>query len=794
MNRPTVWAAAALAAGILFGAATSSPLAYLAAAAGLLGILLWAATRSTGARDRALLAAAFLLLGAVLGAWRSAQGEYGALARYLRKTAAWGTVWTLDGTVRAGWLYREGQYGRMIVDVAGLEHPAGHWQIWGGLSVRCSEPPGPLPAGTRVQLRGRIDPTLSEVNFGIASIEDHLRARGVTLGMTVKPRDITILGVNRWSPAYWAERIRQAEADLLARHLPPETLSFVLAVWLGERAMISPDEYDDFIVSGTAHVLSVSGIHVAIVYMSLSLMIAWAVRSRKRRAALVILGVFAYALLAGAHIATFRAALMFALYLAAEFVDREPDAPTSLGLAALLFLAYNPLYVFDTGFLLSFLSIASILIFGQAIRDRLPWRLGPVRLGPARDGIATALAAQILSFPMAAKFFHVLPLYGLLANLIVVPLLTGIIWLCVLTTITGIIAPPIASIPAAGLDGLVTLTRGLVAFFAHLPASRLLLSTPAWYAVPLFWAAAITAATVLHGHGDPRRRYPAALALLLLSACLWTPPATGPAVEMLDVGHGDSLFIRAPGGTTLLIDGGDRDEYRDLGRRVVVPAMLARGVHHLDYVVCTHPDRDHIGGLHEVVRRLSVGQMLLGGAPSGAPLETALIRQCRDQKIPIRYLQRGDTLPAAGATIDVLHPGQDLANTDKPNNRSIVLRIAWPGFSILCTGDIEAPIEARLLASTLPETQLLKVPHHGSNTSSTAALLDALHPRYALCSTDARVNRRPIHPDVARRYAERNIPLLRTDYEGGLRVIFQDNGNWHIESARAARGYTLAPR
>jgi competence protein ComEC len=788
MNRPSVWAASALALGILFGGSVASPAQYIAAALLLFAVCTWANVRSTGARDRALLAAVFMILGVVLGASRSGKGEEGDLARYFRKTSEWGALYTLEGTVREGWLYREGQYGQMIVDISGYDHPAGRWQIRGGVSVRCSEPTGPLLAGTRVKLRGRLDHTLSQVNFHASSIEDYLRARDVNLGMTVKARDIDILGVNWWSPMHWAERLRQAEADLLARHLPPDILPFILAVWLGEGAMLSPEEFDAFVVSGTAHVLSVSGVHVAIVYMTLSLFFAWGVRSRKRRAMLIIAGVFAYALLAGAHVATLRSALMFSLYLAAEFFDREPDAGTSLGLAALLFLSVEPFYVYDAGFLLSFLSVASMLLFGEAIRDRLPWRLGPVR-----DGIATALSAQILSFPMAAKFFHVLPLYGIFANLIVVPLLTAVIWLCVFTTLAAPIAPPVADLAGGGLIALVRATRWLVAFFADLPGSRQLISAPAWYALPFFWAAAFAAAAALRGHLRARRLWAATAALLAISAYLWTPQPDGPAVEMLDVGHGDAMFIRSPGGTTILIDGGDRDEYRDLGRRVVVPTLLGRGVRRLDYIVCTHPDRDHIGGLQEVVRRLEVGELIMGGGPSGAPLEAALLRECLARGVPVRYVRRGDTIPVAGAHIDVLHPGDDFAQADKPNNRSIVLRVGWVGFDMLCTGDIEAPAEAQLLKFGIDEVQVLKVPHHGSDTSSTAAFLNAVRPRVALCSTEALVNRRPVHPDVATRYAERAIPLRRTDYEGGLRIVFHGDGSWHIEGARPARGYNLDP-
>ena len=788
MNRPAIWAAGALALGILFGTNFSAPAAYVAGAFLLAGMLLFGWSRSRGALDRTMIVAVLATLGAVLAAWHSAMLEHGQLSHYLRDKAAWGTLWTLEGTVRTGWLYREAQYGRMIVDVDAVHLPEGRMGISGGLSVRCSEPPGPIPAGTRVRVRGRVDPTLSAVNFHTSCIEDYFRTRGVAIGMTVKANAITTLGVDSWRPAHWAERLRQAEADLLARHVPRDALPFVLAVWLGAGSMLPAEEYDAFVVSGTAHVLSVSGVHVAIIYVTLAGALSWLGGRKKLRAALVIVGVFAYALLAGAHVATMRSALMFALYLAAEFFDREPDAGTTLGLAALLFLVVDPMLVYDAGFLLSFLSVASMLLFSDAIRDRLPWRLGPLR-----EGIAASVSAQILSFPMAAKYFQLIPVYGIAANLVVVPLLTGVIWLCVLTTLAGATMPPAGDLFGAALGALAGAVRWLVELVAGLPGSRALLSAPTWYAVPIFWGAALCAARALRAHAHSRGLWFAAAVLALATMALWPPRTAGPAVEMLDVGHGDAMFIRTPGGTTLLIDGGDRDEFRDLGRQVVVPALLARGVHRLDYVVCTHPDRDHIGGLMEVVRLLRVGELIMGGGPSGAPLESALLREALARDIPVRYVQRGDKIAANGAQMDVLHPGEDFAALDKPNDRSVVLRVAWPGFSLLCTGDLEATGEAALARQGLDQAALLKVPHHGSNTSSTGALLDAVRPRAALCSTDAGPNRRAVHPDVSARYAERGIPLLRTDHLGGLRVVFDTRGAWRLEGAREARGYTLTP-
>ena len=656
----------------------------------------------------------------------------------------------------------------------------------GGVSVSVLLPEEAVLAGERVRVRGRVDPTLGPVNFDIGSIEDYLRARGIHLGLSVPRENLERLGRDAWSVRHWLERLRAAEAGLLARYLPAESLPFVLAVWLGEGATLAPGEYDAFVSSGTAHVLSVSGVHVMIVYLTMNAALAGLVRRRKARAALTIAAVLVYSLVAGAHVATMRSALMLALYLGAELFDREPDAGTSLGLAAAIFLVYSPAFLFDVGFLLSFASVASMLVFNDAIAGRLPgW------IGPLRGGVATSLSAQLLPFPLAAGYFHLVPIYGVIANVIVVPLLTVVLWLCVLVTTAGAVSTTFGTVFGMALHAAVQGARAIVSFFAALPGSHALLSSPTFVAVVFFWVGAWFLARALRGEGRMRRAWACVGVCGGLCAAAWSPWQQGPSVDVLDVGHGDAAFIRTPEGGTMLIDGGDRSEYVDCGRRIVTPFLLAQGVRHLDYVVSTHADRDHIGGLFDVVQRFDVGAVVMSPAAGDEPLEIDLLAACAARGIPVRRVARGDTLPIAGATVETLFPPHDYESGGSVNDRSLVLRVAWPGFSMLLTGDIEARAEQALVSLGECTAELLKVPHHGSGTSSTEALLSAVSPRIALCSTDARPNRRPIDPAVKVRYGRHGISLWQTNEAGGLRLRPRGD-DWAVEGARVARGYSLA--
>jgi competence protein ComEC len=279
---------------------------------------------------------------------------------------------------------------------------------------------------------------------------------------------------------------------------------------------------------------------------------------------------------------------------------------------------------------------------------------------------------------------------------------------------------------------------------------------------------------------------------LALAIALWTPWHHEAGVDFLDVGHGDCAFVRTPGGTTLLIDTGDRSEHVDFGARVAAPFLLAQGLTTLDYLVLTHADRDHMGGARHLLETLRVRQVVLGPVPSGRELEEEVLRLCARQGVSVRRVAKGDLLPLAGAACAVLHPPASGAQLEGINNDSLVLRLSFPGCDVLFTGDIEAPAESMLLRLPVAAA-ILKVPHHGSATSSTEAFLDAVRPSMAICSTAQRPGREATGPGILDRYLARGIRVYRTDRDGGLRLRMR-HGLWTVTSARAARQFPIPLR
>jgi len=726
-----------------------------------------------------------LAAGAMLWTLRLAGPQGDALSRHSLSHP--GTQYRLEGVVRQPGLYlpRKG-YNRFVLDVTNVWAEGSPLDAKGRVLVRWSNPPSPIYAGERVHVAGSLAHALGPVNHAVRSIEDHYRAEGVFSALAIRGNAVTRQGLRFRGPAYWASRLRAKEAEILERCVPEKALPLVLAVWLGDRSLISRRAYREFTASGTAHMLAVSGVHAGIVYASVGFLLRILLKSRRLRAILTMAAVFLFALVAGAQISSLRAAVMLALYLTADLFDREPDAPTALSLSGLIFLCLNPNNLFEVGFLLSFASVASILLFARALQEGLQWI-------PRwfRGSLAVTLSVQLLPLPLASHFFHVLPLAAPLANLIVIPLLTGMLWLCFVTVVSAAVFPPAGLIFGHALAPLDALIRFTAAGVIKAPGSYVSVVSPSPPAMICYWAAVAALGFALWRGTRWRSWASAALACGFLAWVGWRPWSLPPTVDFLDVRHSDAAFVRTPGGDTVLIDGGVADDYHDMGEDVVAPFLLTHGVDRLDYVIASHPEADHMGGLFYILRRMPVGCVLLNSEPSNRKIELDFLALCEQRRVPVKRLARGDQLALNGADLEVLHPPRGW-HADKINNCSLVVRITWPGLSLLFPGDVEREAEELILQADC-RANVLKVPHHGSITSSHDAFLDAVQPSHVVISTAETSRLKAADPRILTRYTARQIEVLRTDYLGGLQLREQD-GQWRFSGARPARGYSLEPR
>lgn len=545
--------------------------------------------------------------------------------------------------------------------------------------------------------------------------------------------------------------------------------------------------------AGLAHLLAVSGLHVGLV--AGIVLVAGAFLPWRLRLVLGLVAILGYLLLAGPRPALLRAALMGGLAALALLAARVPSGANALAVAAAVLVLSRPALVDDLGFRLTATATAGILFLAPALARRWAGRSGEgdddaeEAARRARSGrpssvrhlrrllappLAATVAAQLASLPVAAPTFHLLSWTAPLANLVAVPWTAAALAVALAWTATALAAPPLAARLLPLLDGVAA------------PFGWPSLGPPAWWgtlavAAPPAVALAVAGLAALWLLAPLRRLPVLAVVLLLLPALRWggEGPARHAGLEaaFFDVGQGDAILLR-DGPRALLVDGGGWPS-GDLGGRVLVPALVAEGVGWLDAVLLTHPDRDHCRGLVDLASYVAIGEAWLARGMPRRGCAGELAAAVAGQGGAVREVAAGDRRRLGRWRLEVLHPpapdeASDAADASGDNDDSIVVLASAAGRRLLLTGDIEAPAERRLMRTwgDLLRSDVLKLAHHGSKTSTSAGFLAAAAPRLAIASAG---HRNPYgHPAelVRRRLRQRRVPLLRTDHHGMIHLAF----------------------
>jgi competence protein ComEC len=429
------------------------------------------------------------------------------------------------------------------------------------------------------------------------------------------------------------------------------------------------------------------------------------------------------------------------------------------------------------------------------LANHLPGRLAdaapafvtaPLRMGLwLWETIVISAAIQLAMLPLMAQYFHRVSLLGLAANVPAV-LLTGIIVpLGFLSQAAAAISQPLASVFVSLLHPLVRLLLWCIQRVATLPHSSYRVPAPPTYiSVAFFAALALLAAAIILANKWATLTIAGVVAVLAAVVAIhpFAPSLHRQDMEvtLLDVGQGDALFLAFPDGKTMLLDGGglaggsyirSRRPGIDVGEDVVSPFLWSRGLKRLDVVALTHAHQDHLDGLSAVLRNFQVGELWIGRDIESSAFH-ALLRLAGERNIRIVHKKRGDQMQWADVRMSVLWPKDDESKRTAENNDSLVLRLETGRQSLLLTGDIERAVERTLDddGDTLT-ANFLKIPHHGSRTSTTEPFFQAVHPQIAAISVGE--NNPFGHPnaDVIDRIESSGTRLYRTDRDGAITIL-----------------------
>lgn len=738
--------------------------------------------------------------------------------------------------------------------------------------------------GLRITLNGTLESPQPARNFGAFDYRRYLHLQRIH--WLVKASGVSSLKAGQPTRGVAAalgyiDALRERLGERIEGLFPGWQAGYMKGLLIGLQDELEPDKYAEFTQLGLTHILAISGSHVAINVALVFGLLRLCRVTRETAITVAMMFVPGYMLLTGFSPSVIRSGLMTMLGLYLLRRGLLKDSLNVLAAVAMLMLIWEPYYLLNVSFQLSFAVTAGLIVFVPRLTPYLRWL--PGKIGNA---VAITLAAQLVSFPLTIFYFNQFSFLSIPANLLLVPLI-------------GTLALPLGT--GALLLGLLSIKLGA---WAALPVRWLntatfeatnWLSTRSgfmtyWKSPSLLWIAAFYVGCYLLVYWGQRRERFAAEALAVsgqddetvplnpakreaafahlswsewpqdvpgfrarlgflgrltaartawaqrgyglgsiadaLSRWVWTKrmdllrlgvamglglllitgyqPAYSQGtgyIEFIDVGQGDCALITTPSGKHILVDGGgtvsfrkakdawrERREPFEVGAKTVVPLLKKRGIHRLDAVILTHGDQDHIGGLQAVLDSIPVEALLINGSLAESKTMTSLMETALTQRIPVYAASRGMKLQPDDATrLEVLYPlmPEEALNpipfVKEQNHRSIVFRLDMNGASFLFTGDMDEAAEKEVLGletltalrTTTPNPSsidVMKVAHHGSKTSTSAAWLEYWQPEVALISVGASNLYGHPHPTVIDRLNAQQIRIYRTDNQGEVQM------------------------
>ena len=685
-------------------------------------------------------------------------------------------------------------------------------------------------AGRRVRLPVTLRRPSRYLDPGVPDHERALARRGTTLVGTVKSGALVevLARAGRFDEAMSASRAyaRRVIADAVGRW-SPQSGAIVAAIVIGDRAGLDNDVQRRLQEAGTYHVIAISGGNIAI--LAGLLLGAFRLAGWLGRTAMLssIVALVLYAAFVGNGASVDRATLMAVVYFGARAIDHRSPPLNALALVAAILVASDPLAVTDPAFVLTFGATLAILIvmpvittYNAELAEHAERKTHSASAAVSAlivvlrrhllPMFAASVAAEALLFPVGALTFSRVTFAGLGLNFLAIPLMgvaqiagMAVVPLAAVSHVAAACAGWFAHLGAAGLVASADLVR-----FA--PALTYRVAPPSWIAVVIYYGALAAAGICAKGGARlpitprVRRLMTRGFAAAAVTAALWifVDPHTIAArrgdgrlhVTFLDVGQGDSAFVVFPRGSTLLVDAGglSASSSFDIGDRVVAPVVRDAGFRRIDYVALTHGDPDHIGGAGAIVREFRPREVWEGiPVPRFEPL-TRLRMAVQASGARWANVYQGDQITVDDVQIIARHPSPaDWERQKVRNDDSLVLELRWRDVSVVLTGDIGKAVEQDVVSAIRPaRLRIVKVPHHGSLTSSTVPFVAALYPQIAIASA-GRANHfgHPV-PEVLEKYRAAGAEVFRTDQDGAVTMTTDGNS----VDVRTFNGRTLVIR
>ncbi|WP_027338634.1 DNA internalization-related competence protein ComEC/Rec2 [Halonatronum saccharophilum] len=555
--------------------------------------------------------------------------------------------------------------------------------------------------------------------------------------------------------------------------------SDILKALLLGRGNLPQDINDNFRELGLSHILVISGFHMGLISYFIALICKWLKLSKALTLLITISTLFFYLGLTGFGLSSVRAVILITLILIANYLGRRIDLYNILAGAGIIILLIAPYSLFKVSFQLSFIAVLSIAYLSPVIEKVLP-----IKKGKVKKILVATTAAQLGLLPVLAYYFYEVSFLGIVANPIIMPLVSVLIWLALPFLILATISFPfLAGILAFLMRGILVFVLELVNLLASNFSLSLLIGRPnilliILYYLIIYYISKLLRPVVIPYAKDYSRYNKVLIASVILFLIVQFGFTFNRDLKLVffDVGNGDAIYFETPNGRRGLIDAG-------VYGREVVSYLRSRGVRSLDFVFISHFHLDHAGGIVEVLDEFEVDKLFYPPTLIANQLEDTVLELALDREVSIYELIGGDKLKVDPIKINVLGPTYPLIQDSAANNNSLVFRFNYGDFKVLFTGDLELEGERRVLKEyedyDLAST-LLKVGHHGSVTSTSEKFLSSVGPKLAVIQVGDNTYGHP-SPLVISNLKASGAKVLRNDQDGAI-TVFSDGRSYRYKT------------
>ncbi len=590
------------------------------------------------------------------------------------------------------------------------------------------------------------------------------------------------------------EKINKAFNSQIDKLYKDEYSGFMKGILIGNKNELDVQIENNFKTANISHILAISGLHISFIIIGVKFVLDKLINSKKIKSFILIIFFIFFWFITGKSISCMRACIMNILVILSSIFYRKNSFYISFIYSLIFIIVLNPYHIFSVSMWLSYLGTLGIVLLYNLFYKILNKKLKSKFISKS---FALSLSAQILIFPVMIYVFNIFSLNFFIANIVVSFFISYILAIGYISVFISFIFLPFAQVLVHIENLMLYIVFKTAEITSNLPFSKITLVTPSFIFIILYYILMFYFSIYFKNNKFKMLKVILNLNFRIIVKKLFIFITIIILISQIniidfklkiyffDVGQGDCTLIRTPYGKNIIIDGGDgnSDKY-DYGEKVVYPYLLDRRIKKIDYLVASHADSDHMGGLIYILENMKVEQILLGIQSQESNQLKDLIDIANKKKVKIIILKAGDEIKIdKDIRIKVLFPiKNNLILENSLNNNSLVFKLKYNNFSMLFTGDIEEIAENELInlyKDNLKST-ILKIAHHGSKSSSSKEFLKSVSPQIAVIGVGKKNKYGHPNEEVLLRLKNYGINIYRTDESGEIEIEVKENGEYRV--------------